>query len=90
MIPYILDCIVQYTGPKLSSTKLPAREEEGQAAAGAAIEGEPLASAEQGSSVARERGGYRGTFVDESREVSCVLGQETLSSRKWARGGAVV
>lgn len=88
MIPHILDCIVQYTGPQLSSTKL-AREDEGQAAAGAAIEGETLASAEQGSSVAWERGGNRWTFVDESRDVSCVLGQETLSSRKWARGGAV-
>lgn len=90
MNPHILNCIVQYTGSKLSSTKLLAREDEGQAAAGAAIEGEPLAPAEQGSSVAWERDGHRGTFVDESRDVSCVLGQETLSSRKWARGGAVV
>lgn len=74
-----------------------------QPAAGAAIEGEPLAFASNDDLVARERdealrcpvrlciAQYRPTktFVNESGEVSCVLGQETLSSRKWAHGGAV-
>ncbi len=74
-----------------------------QPAAGAAIEGELLAFANNDDIVARERdealrclvrsciAQYRPTktFVNESGDVSCVLGQETLSSRKWARGGAV-
>lgn len=74
-----------------------------QPAAGAAIEGEPLAFASNDDLVARERdealrcpvrlciAQYRPTktFVNESGEVSRVLGQETLSSRKWARGGAL-
>lgn len=73
-----------------------------QPAAGAAIEGEPLAFASNDGIVARERdealrcpvrsciAQYRPTktFVNESGDVSCVLGQETLSSRKWARSGA--
>lgn len=72
-------------------------------AAGAAVEGEPLAFASNDDIVARERdealrcperlciAQYRltKTFVNESGDVSCVLGQETLSSRKWAHGGAV-
>ncbi len=72
-------------------------------AAGAAIEGEPLAFASNYDMVARERDDapqcpmrvciaqYRSTkiFVNESRDVFCDLRQETLSSRKWARGGAV-
>lgn len=72
-------------------------------AAGAAIEGEPLAFASKCGVGARERDGAfqcllrlciaqyssQRTFVNESRNVSRVLRQETLSSRKWARGGAV-
>lgn len=72
-------------------------------AAGAAIEGEPLAFDGKHGRVARERDGafrtlcqsciaqYRtqGTFVNESREVSCDLRQETLSSRKWAQTGGL-
>lgn len=72
-------------------------------AAGAATEGEPLASAGNIGIVARERGGNSRsthefciaqyttakTLVNESREASSDLEQETLSSRKWAHGGAV-